>query len=112
VNDGHRSIPTLQTGRLVLSAVTLNDVDAHERHFVDYQVIRFLSVQVPWPYPQFGVATSIPESVLPRQRHEHWVRGIRLASNPSEPIGVVHLCRQGSPENRGLWGLECSGVRA
>ncbi len=96
-------VPTFETDRLVLSPVTLDDVDAYERHFVDYEVIRFLSAQVPWPYPEGGVETFLREHVLPRQGDDDWMWGIRLAANPSALIGVVHLWREGRPEHRGFW---------
>ena len=96
-------LPTFTTARLVLSPVTMADVEAYERHFVDYEVIRHLSAHVPWPYPEGGIEAYLREKVIPVQGQDKWVWGIRLETNPSELIGVVDLWRRGCPENRGFW---------
>jgi [ribosomal protein S5]-alanine N-acetyltransferase len=97
------AVPTLLTERLALRAVTEADVDAYERHFVDYEIIRYLSACVPWPYPEGGVADFIREEIVPAQGRDRWVWGLHLKENDGELIGVIDLWRQGSPEHRGFW---------
>ena len=97
------SVPPFETERLLLTAVTLADVDAYQRYFVDYEVIRFLSNRVPWPYPEEGVMTFIRDVVVPNQGKDQWLWALRLKTNPDELIGVVHLFREGCPEHRGFW---------
>jgi RimJ/RimL family protein N-acetyltransferase len=96
-------IPEFQTERLVLKAISLQDVDAYSKHFVDYNVIRFLSSVVPWPYPENGVEVFLKNIVLPNQGKDKWVWGIFLKENPEELIGCIDLWRKGKPENRGFW---------
>jgi RimJ/RimL family protein N-acetyltransferase len=96
-------VPTLLTKRLELREVTEADLEACERHFVDYEVIRHLSATVPWPYPEGGVGTFIREQVRPVQGRDRWVWGLHLKGDDSGLIGVVDLWRQCSPENRGFW---------
>ena len=97
------AVPSLRTDRLYLRGVTLDDAEAYERHFVNYEVIRYLSDRVPWPYPAGGVRTFFEEFVLPRQGRDRWMWGIFLSSAPDELIGAVELWRVGVPENRGFW---------
>ena len=97
------AIPVFQTDRLILRGVTLNDASSYAKHFIDYEVVRFLSKSIPWPYPEDGIKNYLKEVVLPRQGKGKWVWGIFLKVNPEELIGVVDLWRQGRPEHRGFW---------
>jgi len=97
------SVPLLRTPRLELRALSLADVPAYERHFVDYEVIRGLARGVPWPYPAGGVESFLREVLLPVQGASRWTWGLFLAAARSECIGVVDLWREGCPENRGFW---------
>lgn len=96
-------IPTFHTPRLILRELTAADAPAYERHFVDYNVIRFLSSVVPWPYPEGGVQEYLKNEVEPIQGKGRWVWGITLKEAPDEVIGGVDLWREGRPENRGFW---------
>lgn len=95
--------PCFQTERLVLKPVTERDIPAYKRHFVDYEVIRNLTAQVPWPYPENGVSDYVLKSVMPRQGNDYWGWGIFEKEAPEELIGHVDLWRDGKPENRGFW---------
>lgn len=96
-------IPTLETERLLLKPVTIEDAPAYKKYFVDYEVIQYLSTNVPWPYPENGVEFFLNNLVLPRQGKDRWCFGIFLKTNPSELIGCVDLWREPVPENRGFW---------
>lgn len=95
-------IPKFETKRLMLKAVTLEDAPAYVKHFIDYEVIRYLSSAVPWPYPESGVTEYIKE-IMAAQGNDRWFWGIFLKENPNELIGVVDLWRPGHPEHRGFW---------
>ncbi|WP_298281566.1 GNAT family N-acetyltransferase [Acidocella sp.] len=94
-------IATLETSRLLLRGVQPADAPSLQRHFNDYEVIRWLSHHVPWPYPPNGVAWFI-KSILPAQGHARWVWAICLKSRPDEAIGIIEL-RAGEGCNRGFW---------
>ena len=98
-----KSIPSFETDRLVLRGVTLADVPAYERHFIDYEVISHLSSGVPWPYPKDGVRDFLSDVVLPQQGEDKWLWGLFLKDDPEELIGAVELWRKGRPEHRGFW---------
>lgn len=97
------SIPSLETPRLFLRAITLADAPGYSKYFVDYEVIRHLSAGVPWPYPENGVETFLTAVILPAQGKDRWAWGLYLKSNPRELIGCIDLWRKGCPENRGFW---------
>lgn len=97
------TLPIFSTDRLILRAVELSDAPAYEKHFVDYEVIRYLSAQVPWPYPENGVRWYLENVILPVQGKDRWLWGIFLKTNPAELIGAVDLWREGRPEHRGFW---------
>jgi ribosomal-protein-alanine N-acetyltransferase len=96
-------IPQFETKRLILRGVSLADVPAYEKYFIDYEVISHLSVTVPWPYPKGGVFEFLNNFIFPTQGKSQWLWGIFEKQNPSELIGAVHLWRDGRPENRGFW---------
>jgi len=95
-------IPTLVTERLILRGVTEADAESYERHFVDYEVIRHLSADVPWPYPADGVRNFIREAILPAQGHDRWVWGLHR-KDADGMIGQIDLRRHGTRKNRGFW---------
>ncbi len=98
-----KPLPTFTTKNLILRAVVEKDAVSWQNHFNDYEVIRNLSVYVPWPYPQDGALSFIKNSILPNLGIDRWVWGIFLQNNPDELIGVVDLWRDGKPEHRGFW---------
>jgi hypothetical protein len=44
--------PVFQTSRLFLKFPEAAHLAAYSKNFVDYEVLRFLSSRVPWPYPE------------------------------------------------------------
>lgn len=96
-------IPTFQTDRLILKQISLEDIPAYKKHFVNYAVISNLSAQVPWPYPDDGVEFFLNSIVFPNQGVNRWDWGLFLKTNPSEIIGSVGIWREGHPEHRGFW---------
>lgn len=97
------SLPTFETERLILRAVTAIDIPSYQKHFSDYEVISHLSVAVPWPYPDNGASTFLNQLIFPNQGMSQWLWGIFEKHNPVELIGAVHIWKEGRPENRGFW---------
>jgi ribosomal-protein-alanine N-acetyltransferase len=97
------TLPTFMTSRLILRGVSLEDLPSYEKHFIDYEVIRHLSAQVPWPYPKGGVKTFLETFILPKQGKTRWSWAITRKEEPGEMIGMIDLWREGCPENRGFW---------
>lgn len=97
-------IQELETKRLKLIPVTMADRENYLKYFVDYEVIRFLSRAVPWPYPDNGVDYFLKEMVEPFQGKSRWVWGLHLKDQKiSGLIGAIDLFQDGKPEHRGFW---------
>jgi ribosomal-protein-alanine N-acetyltransferase len=96
-------VPTFETERLILRTVGINDAPSWASEFIDYEIIRHLSVHVPWPYPIDAVLEFIKIDILPKQGRDRWLWGIFLKKAPNNLIGAIDLWRHGKPENRGFW---------
>ncbi|HVK60182.1 MAG TPA: GNAT family N-acetyltransferase [Bdellovibrionales bacterium] len=99
------TIPIFETKRLIMRAPTLEDAPSYLKNFNDWEVIRYLSDAVPWPYPDTGIVDFLENIVFPTQGTDRWLWGLFLKSAPKEMIGGVDLWRmkEGTPENRGFW---------
>lgn len=96
-------IPTFTTTRLVLKEITDNDFASYEKHFIDYEVIRYLTATIPWPYPNGGFKDYFERTIKPHLGKDKWLWGIFLKSSPHELIGAIELRRKEEPDNRGFW---------
>jgi RimJ/RimL family protein N-acetyltransferase len=103
-------IPTIETLRLLLRPLELADADTAQVLFPHWEIVRYLTSEVPWPYPPDGVQTYYREIALPaigRGNAWHWT--LRLKSSLGRIIGSISLMR-GQDENRGFWlGLPWQG---
>ncbi len=96
-------IPTLETNRLTLTPLSLNDAPATQLLFPHWQIVRYLSAKVPWPYPDDGAIQFIRNVALPAmERGDQWLWAIRLKSGPAHQIGCINLS-VAPDENRGFW---------
>ncbi|WP_248914856.1 GNAT family N-acetyltransferase [Pseudomonas moorei] len=95
--------PTLYTQRLILRPLELADAEAIQQQFPHWEVVRYLNVLVPWPYPCDGALTYLRDNALPAiARGEEWHWSIRLKSAPGQLIGNISLMNE-QDNNRGLW---------
>jgi [ribosomal protein S5]-alanine N-acetyltransferase len=101
----------LQTKRLVLKPLELADAEQAQRLFPQWEVVRYLSKIVPWPYPPDGAYRFYKDVALPAmERGDQWHWTLRLKSAPERLIGSISL-RKGENENRGFWlGLPWQGL--
>ena len=70
--------PVLETARLILRPYAERDVDAVQRIFPQWEVVRWLHAGVPWPYPDDGAATNMADSLVKRARGERFYWAITL----------------------------------
>jgi len=71
--------------------------------FPQWEVVKYLNIVVPWPFPKDGVETFYRERALPAvERGEEWHWTIRLKDEPEQIIGAIslHLNRE---IHRGFW---------
>jgi ribosomal-protein-alanine N-acetyltransferase len=96
-------VPRLETARLELRALELADAAQAQLLFPVWEVVRFLTTKVPWPYPEDGVLTHYRERALPAmERGEQWHWSLRLKTDPVHMIGGISLMKT-EDENRGFW---------
>ncbi|MDH4608711.1 GNAT family N-acetyltransferase [Pseudomonas sp. BN102] len=97
------TLPALSTPRLLLEPLCLADAEAIQRVFPQWEVVRYLSCQVPWPYPEDGALSYLRDVALPAMaagREWHW--SIRPRSERGRLIGLINL-REEPGNNRGFW---------
>ena len=96
------NIPILQSPRLNLLPLTIDDAPAVQRIFPQWEIVRFLSTNVPWPYPDDGAVVFLRDIILPRvAAGRAWAWSIRLKEEPDRLIGVINL--QFGEKNRSFW---------
>ncbi len=79
------------------------DAEQAQILFSHWEVVRYLSHTVPWPYPHDGAYTFYRDVALPAvERGESWHWTLRLRSHPDQLIGNITL-RKGKDKNRGFW---------
>jgi [ribosomal protein S5]-alanine N-acetyltransferase len=96
-------LPELTAPRLVLRPLDLTDVEAVQRQFPRWEIVRYLTAYVPWPYPPDGALTFIRDVAIPAmQAGREWHWSIRRKTAPEQLIGVVSLMDRPN-DNRGFW---------
>ena len=107
---GPTLIPTLETPRLLLRPLELADAEETQILFPHWEIVRYLTNRVPWPFPPDGAYKGIRDSALPAmERGEEWHWSLRLKTSPGQLIGRVEL-NTASDDNRGFWmGLPWQG---
>jgi [ribosomal protein S5]-alanine N-acetyltransferase len=95
--------PQLETPRLWLRPLELADAEQAQLLFPQWEVVRYLTNQVAWPFPPDGVHTYYRDVALPQaERGDAWHWTLRLKSAPDRLIGCISLMK-GHEINRGFW---------
>jgi ribosomal-protein-alanine N-acetyltransferase len=104
------SLPTLETRRLLLRPLALDDAPAIQSLFPHWEIVRHLGDRIPWPYPDDGALIFVRDIALPAMAlGTQWHWSLRLKTDPEQLIGVISL-RDDPQENRGFWlGLPWQG---
>ncbi len=96
-------VPDLQTERLLLQSLSIDDETQLQRVFPQWEIVRWLDAKVPWPYPDDGARFFLEQIALPQMAAGtgwHW--SIRRRGAPDELIGEITL--QDVPDHhRGFW---------
>jgi RimJ/RimL family protein N-acetyltransferase len=93
----------LETERLLLRPLELDDAAGMQKLFPHWEIVRYLAHSVPWPYPPDGAETYCRESALPAMaRGDEWHWSLRLKERSGEFIGLIGLIK-GADNNRGFW---------
>jgi ribosomal-protein-alanine N-acetyltransferase len=95
--------PTLETVRLLLRPIELADAPQIQDIFPQWEIVKYLANQVPWPYPADGALTFIRDIALPAiERGHEWIWTIRRKEESTTIIGSISLTKSEN-ENRGFW---------
>jgi len=97
--------PVLTTERLILRPPRQTDTPALQRRFPQWEVVRYLHAEVPWPYPEDGAATNMTQTLEQLARGEKSCLSIVLKGGPDEPIGRIDLWADDGEkrDQRGFW---------
>lgn len=94
---------TLETDRLLLQPLEVSDADQIQELFPHWELVRFLSAAVPWPYPPDGALTYCRDVAIPgAERGDEWHWTLRLKGESFRMIGSISLFK-GDNQNRGFW---------
>ena len=94
--------PELETARLLLRPLRLEDAAQVQPLFGQWEVVKDLAAFVPWPYPEDASYRFYRDVALPAvERGEQWHWTLRLKSEPERIIGAISL--QVGATNRGFW---------
>jgi ribosomal-protein-alanine N-acetyltransferase len=81
----------------------LEDAPAMQLAFPQWEVVRLLASQIPWPYPEDGAANYISNVVMPGSANGtewHWT--LRRKTAPEQLVGAIGVM-VGENDNRGFW---------
>jgi ribosomal-protein-alanine N-acetyltransferase len=93
----------LQTRRLLLRPLQLADAEQTQLLFPQWDIVKFLTSKVQWPYPAGRALDYYRDEALPNiARGEEWQWTLRLKASPDPHIGVIGLYK-GESDNRGYW---------
>lgn len=96
-------VPVLETERLILQPLRLEDAHQIQMLFPQWEIVRYLNNRIPWPYPPDGTLTFYRDVALPAvDAGTAWEWTLRLKSDPDRIIGGITL-RKGEDDNRGFW---------
>ena len=95
--------PALETPRLWLQPLQLADAEQVQILFAHWEIVRYMTRIVPWPYPPDGALAFYRDLALPAvARGEEWHWTLRLKTSPSRVIGGISL-KNMEGNNRGFW---------
>jgi ribosomal-protein-alanine N-acetyltransferase len=91
------------TDRVVLRPVSLADSAAVQAELPQWDVVKYLTAGMPWPYPSDGALRLLRDVTLPAvARKQEWAWAIALPTDPARLIGMVSLMTR-ADDNRGYW---------
>jgi ribosomal-protein-alanine N-acetyltransferase len=93
----------LETKRLILRPLQLDDAEQTDRLFPQWDIVKYLNAAVPWPSPENLSLPRYRDVILPAiERGEEWHWTLRLRESPERHIGKISL-QLGELDNRGYW---------
>ncbi|MDR3687761.1 MAG: GNAT family N-acetyltransferase [Fimbriimonas sp.] len=95
---------TLETERLVLRPISMDDAPDIQRLFNDWEVVKWLADVVPWPYPDNGAEEFLSRVLVDVEKGTRYSWAIMLRADPEHClIGVIELFPNAEDDHRGFW---------
>lgn len=96
--------PVLETARLLLRPLRIEDAGDGQALFADWDVVKHLDgAHVPWPYPDDGAYSHYSQVTLPKAAAGEWLVWAITVKPAGRFIGVLTLKPDAEDENRGFW---------
>lgn len=96
-------IRTLETERLNLVPVNAQHAPQIQKTFPQWEIVKYLSDRIPWPYPENGAIDFVENIVTPSiEQQKAWYWAIFPKSAPDELIGIINLGLE-EGRHRGFW---------
>jgi ribosomal-protein-alanine N-acetyltransferase len=97
--------PVLRSRRLTLRPIAPSDAPTIQQRFNQWEVVKYLTARVPWPYPDDGAATNMVETQAEMAAGRKMIWAITLRGAEDELIGRIDLWPDDgvSREQRGFW---------
>lgn len=98
--------PTLETERLILRPISLDDAPAVQKLFNNWEVVQYLTAKTPWPYPDGEALKFLRDTVIPQVQAGKWhVWALVFKNGNQKAIGMMNLRLdiEKNKGNRGFW---------
>lgn len=96
--------PVLETERLILRPLRMDDAPAIQRWFDNWNIIQYVGSEVPWPYPADGAETFLRDVALPSVASGESLLWAITVLGDDQLIGVMDFAFvAGDVGNRGFW---------
>ena len=96
-------IPVLKTKRLHLRAARIEDAPAIQKYFNNFEIIKYIGNDIPWPYPENGAETFLNDMLEKMKTQEIYLWAITLLEDPEHCIGLIEYRFTDKSDNRGFW---------
>lgn len=94
----------LETPRLLLRPVSLEDSPAIQEHFANWNIVKYIGSNVPWPYPADGAERYLEEILRQVDQSETYLWGLVLKAMEDKVVGVIeYRLDVDEDDNRGFW---------
>ena len=94
----------IETPRLLLRPISMEDSPAIQKYFDNWNIIKYIGAEVPWPYPSDGATSHLTEMLKKVESSETYFWGIVIKDMVPEVVGVVeYRLSDNEDDNRGFW---------
>lgn len=94
--------PILETERLILRPISLDDAPALQKYFNEWEIIKYL--HAPWPYPDDGAVSHLRDQTLPAMDKGKQIAWAITLKKTEDFIGRIdYRFYEDKEPDRGFW---------